>query len=160
MAQPRLQLALAMSAFKAIGEYDAQIREFEAKATADKTFDWFRPFIVNKFAKRSKQNKTKAKSVSFGIADSAVATDIPDEDIQAAEAAWAITKVANALQAAQDKQNECMMDMFKQMMATLGNKKQATTAPNPNPGNPTNTGSHHKPCKHCNLKHGRLDSQC
>ena len=131
-----------MSAFKATGKYYAQIREFEAKATANKTFNWFRPFIVNEFTKRSKQNKIKAKSDGFGIANSAVATNIPDD------------------QAGQDKQNECMMDMFKQIMATLGNNKQATTAPNPNRGNPTNKGSRLKSCKHCNLNHGRPDPQC
>ena len=76
-----------MSAFKATGKYDAQIREFEAKATTNKTFDRVRPFIVKEFAKRSKQNKTTAKSVGFGIANSTITTDIPDEDTQAVEAA-------------------------------------------------------------------------
>ena len=131
--QPNLWLALAMSAFKATGEYDAQIGKFEAKATADKTFDNFRLFIVNKYAKRSKQDKSTAKSVGFGIATTAVAADIPNNDIQAAEAAWAISEVANAIQAAQDKQNDRMMEMFKQMMAMMSKDKLAASkAAHPN----------------------------
>ena len=50
-AQPNLQLALAMSAFKGTSKYDAMIHEFEAKPTALKTFDNFHPFIINDFAK-------------------------------------------------------------------------------------------------------------
>ena len=41
MAQPALCLALAMSAFKATGKYNAQIHKFQAKPTMDKTFDNF-----------------------------------------------------------------------------------------------------------------------
>ena len=126
-AQPNLRLALNMSAFKGIGKYDAEIREFEAKPTAIKTFDNFCAFIINEFAKRSKQNTSTAKAVGFCIANYAVMTDISDNDIQAAEAAWAITKVANAVQAAQDKQSKCMMEMFKQMMATMMNATATKT---------------------------------
>jgi hypothetical protein len=99
-----------------------------------------------------------AKSVGFGIVNSAVAVNIPDDDIQAAEAARVITEVSNAIQVVQDTQNECMIEMFKQMMAAIGKGMQAASTPaNPNPGH---SGSDHKPCKHCSLKHGRLDSQC
>ena len=67
-AQPNLCLALAMSAFKSTGEYDTQIHEFKAKSVADKAFANFRPFIINKYAKCTKQHKSTTKSVRFGIA--------------------------------------------------------------------------------------------
>ena len=67
--QPSLHLALAMSAFKATGKCNAQICKFKAKPTADCTFNNFRPFIVNKYSKCTKQHKATAKSIQFGIAN-------------------------------------------------------------------------------------------
>ena len=134
-----------MSAFKGTGEYDAQIG--------------FRPFIVNEYAKQTKQNKSTAKSVGFGIANSAVTTDFSNNDMQAAEAAWAITEVANALQTAQDKQKEHMMEMFKQMMAAMG-KGNSNQNNNQNGCNQAGGGSKGKPCKHCKFKHAKPDAKC
>ena len=103
-----------------------------AKPAADEIFTNFRPFIVSEYGKRSKQIKATAKSVGFGIANSVVAIKILDADMKAAEATWVVTKVANALQTAQDKQNECIMEMFKQLMSTMstignGNPRTANT---------------------------------
>ena len=44
------------AAFKATGEYDAQLREFDARPMVDRTFPNFRTFIVTEFAKRNKGN--------------------------------------------------------------------------------------------------------
>ena len=67
-----LCLALTMSAFKTMTEYDAQICEFEAKPVADKTFAYFRPFTVNEYAKCMEQHKSITKStikfIDLGIA--------------------------------------------------------------------------------------------
>ena len=49
--QPSLHLALAMSVFKATGEYSVQICEFKTKPMAICTFNNFRPFIVNEYSK-------------------------------------------------------------------------------------------------------------
>ena len=45
--QQGLRLALIQAAFKATGKYDMALCEFNAKATVDKTFTNFHPFIVN-----------------------------------------------------------------------------------------------------------------
>ncbi|KAL7483889.1 hypothetical protein ACHAW6_009529 [Cyclotella cf. meneghiniana] len=68
-AQPALRLAVALSAFEASGEYDAVIHKWNAKATADKTFSNFCPYIQCKFTKCTKHNKATAKSVGRGIAN-------------------------------------------------------------------------------------------
>ena len=86
-------------------------------------------------------------------------TDISDNDIQATEAAWTITKVANAEHAAQDKQSECMMEMFKQMMATMMNatgNKNNTQNSNPQEG----FSRQHKQYKHCKLNYAKPESKC
>ena len=68
-AQTPLCLALTMSAFKATGKNDKQIYDFDAKPAVNHTFNTFRPFIINKHSKCTKQNRSTAKSVHFGIAD-------------------------------------------------------------------------------------------
>ena len=89
-----------MSEFNATGEYDAQIHEFEAKLVADKMFANFRPFIVNEYAKHTKQHKCITKSVGFCIANSAIAAAAVNAAAQAAQevakAAYDITEIANA----------------------------------------------------------------
>ena len=67
--QSNLRLALALATFKGTGEYDDSIREFEARATPDKMLVNFRPYIINEYAKKSKTNRSTAKSVGFGIAN-------------------------------------------------------------------------------------------
>ena len=69
IAQPALRLATALTAFETSGEYDASIREWKAKPAADQTFDNFRPFIQREFTKKTKHDKTTAKSVGQGIAN-------------------------------------------------------------------------------------------
>ena len=64
-----LHLALALSAFKVTGEYEAQIQEFELKPKVDQIFDNFSSFILNEFAKQNEQNKSMAQLVRFGIAN-------------------------------------------------------------------------------------------
>ena len=88
-----------MSSFKQTGEYDAQIREFEACPIANCIFVNFWPFIVNKFAKQTKKSKTTAKSVRFGIANAATTKTAKFNELtdEAAEAAGAISKIVHAL---------------------------------------------------------------
>eukprot|EP00804_Cyclotella_cryptica_P014825 CCRYP_015027-RA/>CCRYP_015027-RA protein AED:0.12 eAED:0.12 QI:0/0/0/1/0.2/0.16/6/0/1256 len=44
--QQALRLSLAQAAFKATGEYDAQLQEFDARPAVDRTFANFRTFII------------------------------------------------------------------------------------------------------------------
>ena len=70
--QPNLYLALAMNAFKTTGEYDTQIREFEAKPAVDDTFQNFQTFNINEYAKCTKHNKSIAKALGFSITNAAI----------------------------------------------------------------------------------------
>ena len=129
-AQPKLCLFLAMSAFKIMGKYDAQLREFETKPKADKTFANFRPFIVNKYAKHHKPNKTTVKYVGFSIAN-AVTTEKVDTEANMANTLWAIAEVNNALHAAQDKQTEKMMQMFQNLVTNNATRQFSSACARP-----------------------------
>ena len=158
--QQALRLSLAQASFKETGEYDTQLREFDARPAVDRTFANFRTFIITEYAKRSKGRST-AKSVGFGIANSAL-TKAPTAEEQAEETAWAIAELANALTSSQKKDFEQLTSMFGQLMQKL----DKTPNPNPNPTNPRNgtQGGGCKPprvpCVHCGCKHGRPDDQC
>lgn len=159
--QQALRLSLAQSSFKATGEYDAQLREFDARPVADRTFTKFRTFIVTEYAKRSKGRST-AKSVGFGIANSATTTT-PTAEEQAEETAWAIAELANALTTNQKKEFEQLTTMFSQLMQKLGTNPNPTPNPHPNQRNGTQGGGGTQPrvpCVHCGCKHGRPDAQC
>ena len=52
---------IALFHLKATGEFDAAVREWEAKPAADKTWANIKTFITAKYAKENKQNKLSAK---------------------------------------------------------------------------------------------------
>ncbi len=52
---------MALFYLKASGEYDAVVREWEAKPVADKTWANIKIFISTKYAKENKQNKLTSK---------------------------------------------------------------------------------------------------
>jgi hypothetical protein len=65
-----LRLAFALSTFQASGKFEPALRELETKPKADQTFVNFRGFVQKEFGQHNKQNKTTAKSVRHGIANS------------------------------------------------------------------------------------------
>jgi hypothetical protein len=78
------------------GEFEPALRDWEAKPKADQTFANFRVFIQKEFGKQHKQNKTTAKSVGHGIANSI--TDKEIDQIEQLEAqALMIAKLANSM---------------------------------------------------------------
>lgn len=140
---------MALSAFKALGGYDAAIREWNAKATANKTFADFCPYIKREFMKRTKHDKVTAKSVGRGIANQAK----EDENIPstADQATWALAEVASVMQSASEKQMEKLMEMFMKSL-----EEMIKISPNLTPNsNPTRCNHHQNftPCPHCSLKH-------
>jgi hypothetical protein len=54
---------------KAIGEFDAAVREWEAKPAADKTWANINTFISAEYAKENKQNKLTAKQFKTNAID-------------------------------------------------------------------------------------------
>ena len=139
---PELRLAFALATFHASGEYEPALRDWEAKPTADQTFVNFRVFIQKEFGKQHKQNKTTAKSVGFGIANSVTDNDV--EQIEQLEAqALMIAELANSMKEQSQKQFKEMMELFK---ATLDKNS-------PPPKNPkTGAEKKKKKCPHCGLE--------
>jgi hypothetical protein len=140
---PELRLAFALATFHASGEYEPALRDWDTKPKADQTFANFRVFIQKEFGKLHKQNKTTAKSVGFGIANSV--TDKEVEKIEQLEAqALMIAELANSMQEQNQKQFKEMMELFK----------AALDKNSPTPTNPKKSGEgkKKKKCPHCGLE--------
>lgn len=137
-ANPTLRLAFALAATEATGDYESTLREWHAKGATIKTFANFHVYIQNEFTKKTKHNKTSARSVGRGIAN---ATDEQIDKVDEAEAAAiAIAEVANAMQAQQNKQFEQMMQMMKTMMQNNGTNPAPTQPPTNTGGDKANGG--------------------
>jgi hypothetical protein len=94
--QPELRLSYAVSTYQISGQFDAAMREWQAKTPANKTFPNFRVYIQNEYTKQVKCNRSTAGSVGKGIAN--MATEVPEQKFLDAEAqAIVIAKVANVL---------------------------------------------------------------
>ena len=112
------------------------------KPKVDQAFANFRVFMQKEFGKHHKQNKTTAKPVGFGIANSVTDKDI--EQIEQLEVqALMIAKFANSMQEQSQLQFKEMMDMFKAML-----NKNSPTLPYPKKGA---EGKKMKKCQHCGL---------
>ena len=140
-----MRLAFAITTFEASGEFEPALREWDIKATAQKTFANFRVFIQNEFAKRHKHNKSTAKSVGHGIANTAT-----EDKVEPAELiALGMAEVAHVMQEGQEKQLKQMMELFKTMMNS--NSPAAPTPTAPKASNANNSGGQKKKkCPHCN----------
>jgi len=142
---PALRLAFALATFQASGEFEPALRDWEAKPTADQTFVNFRVFIQKEFGKQHKQNKTTAKSVGYGIANSI--TDKEVEQIEQLEAqALFVAELANSMQEQSQKQFKEMMEVFKATFEK--NSPSATNPKNPKSG----ADKKKKKCPHCGIE--------
>lgn len=146
-----MRLAIALTSFQALGEYDASIHDWEAKPAHNKMFTNFHPFIQHEFTKSIKSNNTSVKSIGKGIVNQAQEKDSPSE---ADQAAWALAEVASVMQAALEKQMEKLMELLTKSMETM-----TKTSPNPTP-TPGGGGNRRNriACKHCGIKHLDPDS--
>lgn len=146
---PELRLAFAETTFEASAEFEPAMREWELKASTTKTFSNFRVFIQNEFAKRHKRNKSTAKSVGHGIANSATNKQADDPIAHVEATALAIAEVAHIMQESQDKQFTKMLELFKSM----ADKQQANAphAPAAPPGATPAGQNKKKRCPNCNL---------
>ena len=140
---PELRLAFAFATFQASGEFESALREWEVKPKADQTFANFHVFMQKEFGKYHKQNKTTAKLVGFGIANSV--TDKNIEQLEQLEVhALMIAEFANSMQEQSQKQ-------FKEMMEMFNAKLDAKTSPNPSYPK-GGDGKKKKKCPHCGME--------
>ena len=140
---PTLRLAFALSTFQASGEFEPALREWETKPKADQTFVNFRVFVQKEFGKHNKQNKTTAKSVGHGIANSITDKEVEINQLEAQ--ALFVAELANSMQEQSQKQFKEMMEMFK---AKLDTKTSPNTS-NPKGGEGKKKK---KKCPHCEME--------
>jgi hypothetical protein len=132
---------------KASGEFDAAVREWEVKNTAQKIWTNIKTFISAEYAKENKQNKLTAKNIN--------ANNIEEQ-----------AKPAEELIAALTKNHTCQMetliksttDGMKEMMSLIKNNYQAPNNELNNEKTKMREERHKKYndtpiCKHCGKKH-------
>ena len=154
---PELRLAFALTNIEASGEYNAAVCEWKAKANADKTFARFHGFIQKEFALRHKNNKSTARSVRHGIANTVKEQNM-EAQIQAEAAAYAIQEVANALRQEQDKKFDQMLKMMETVLKAQSNNPVNLPANLPgNQNGGSGNGGGRKGCKHCRRNHPKPD---
>ena len=140
---------IALFYLKATGEFDAAVREWEAKPAVDKTWANIKTFISTEYAKENKQNKLTAKQFKVNAID---------------EQAEATEELIAALTEAHTKQMETLIksttETMKEMMLLLKENKNTT-----NPNKLTDEEKKKKRdekrkkyndapiCKHCGKKH-------
>ncbi len=137
---PELQLAFALARFQSAGEFKSALHEWDVKPKLDQTFANFHIFMQKEFGKHHKQNKTTARLVGYGIANSITKKEV--EKIEHLEAqVLMIAKLANSMQEQSQKQFKEILDLFK---ATL-NTNTSPTPTTPKGG----AGKKKKKCPHC-----------
>ncbi len=145
----------ALYFLKASGEYDAAVREWEAKSETDKTWANIKIFISTEHAKENKQNKLTAKQFKANLIK---------------EQAKATKELIVNLTDAHAKQMEILIKSTTDAMKELMNLMK--TAVN-NPANANKEEKKHTQkekqrryknapvCKHCNRKHpSKPKSEC
>jgi hypothetical protein len=141
---------MALYYFKASGEFDAAVREWENKAAADKTWVNIKTFIATEYAREKKQNKLTAKQFKANLIE---------------EQAKAMEELIATLTENHTCQMEALIksttDAMKEMMQLI--KSNASTPTNPT--KPTNEERKKKQdekrkkyneepvCSHCGKKH-------
>ena len=156
-SDPNERRDIALFYLKSTGEFDAAVREWEARPAADKTWANIKTFISTEYAKENKQNKLTAKQFKANAID---------------EQAEATEELIAALTDAHTKQMETLIksttDTMKEMMLLLKENKQ--------PINSTKQTDEEKKkkrdekrkkyndapiCKHCGKKHPtKAEEEC
>ena len=104
-AQPAVCLALAKAAFQATGKYEVALKAFESKDPADQTIVNFPMLIIAEYSKHYKNDKTKAKSVGFGIVNTFITKEMELAKAVARDSEMALTlgEIIQNVQAVNDK---------------------------------------------------------
>jgi hypothetical protein len=114
---PELQLAFALATFQSAGDFEPALCKWEVKPMADQTLANFCIFMQKESSKHHKQNKTTAKLVGYGIANSITNKEV-DQIEQLEAQALMIAKLANSMQEQSQEQFKEMMEMFKATLNT------------------------------------------
>jgi hypothetical protein len=156
-SDPNERRDVALFFFKSTGEFDAAVREWEAKPSADKTWANIKTFISTEYAKENKQNKLTAKQFKANAID---------------EQAEATEELIAALTEAHTKQMETLIksttDTMKEMMlllkdnkSTNNSTKQTDEEKKKKKDEKRNIYKDAPVCKHCGKKHPtKVEDDC
>jgi hypothetical protein len=146
---------MALYYLKATGEFDAAVREWENKPTADKTWQNIKTFISTEYARENKQNKLTAKNFKANM-------------IQ--EQAEATEELIAALTEKHTEQMETLIksttEAMKEMMALIKNDKKETSGQSNDEKKKKREERRKKyndapVCKHCSKKHpAKAEDEC
>ena len=156
-SDPNERRDITLFYLKATGEFDAAVRDWEAKPAADKTWANIKTFISAEYAKENKQNKLTAKQFKANAID---------------EQAEATEELIAALTEAHTKQMETLIksttDTMKEMMLLLKDNKSTNNSTklknedkNKKRDEKRNKYNGAPICKHCGKKHPmKAEDEC
>jgi len=153
-SDPNERRDIALFYLKATGEFDAAVREWEAKPAANKTWANIKTFISAEYAKENKQNRLTAKQFKANAID---------------EQAEATEELIAALTEAHTKQMESLIksttDTMKEMMLLFKeNKNPSKQSDEEKKKKKEEKRKKYKEapiCKHCGKKHpAKAENEC
>jgi hypothetical protein len=148
---------MALYFLKNSGEFDAVVREWESKPTAQKTWANIKTFISKEYSKANKQNKLTAKQFRANAVE---------------EQAEATKELIPQLTEAHTHQMETLIksttEAMKEMLNLMKGQNTQTKTPNPNSEakkkkcKDKQKKYHDAPiCKHCNRNHpSKTKNEC
>jgi hypothetical protein len=141
---------MALYYLKASGEFDAAVREWENKATADKTWINIKTFIATEYARENKQNKLTAKQFRANlIEDQAEAT----EELIATLTENHTRQMEALIKSTSDAMKE-MMQLVKSNTNTQKNPNKLSDDEKKKKGEERRKKYNEAPiCTHCGRKH-------
>ena len=146
---------MALYFFKSSGEFDAAVREWENKPTANKTWNNIKTFISAEYAKENKQNKLTAKQFKANmIEEQAAATEELIANINETH-----TRQMEALIKSTTEAMKEMMQLIKEGKTTNSGseKSQRQSKREERKKKLENTPA----CKHCGKKHpSKKEDEC
>ena len=160
-----------LKAFKDCGDYDAPVREWEAKPEINKTWDNLKIMISNEYSKFHRQHTSTAKSTGYGSANALEDYVTITEELVANISEENEKKLQTHVQWLESL-NKANSNMLKSIMVLLEKSGTSAAAPAMSAG-----GSKHDrqqkrteykkrleaatPCVHCKKKHpNRADDKC
>ncbi len=160
-----------LKAFKDCGDYDAPVREWEAKPEINKTWDHLKIMISNEYSKFHRQHTSTEKSTGYGSANALEDNVTITEELVANISEENEKKLQTHMQRLESL-NKANSDMLKSIMVLLEKSGLNAAAPATSTGGAKQDRQQKRseykkrleaatPCVHCKKKHqNRADDKC
>ena len=157
----------ALKAFKDAGDYDAAVREWEARPDVEKTWDNVKKMITSEYSKYQRQHTTTAKSQGYGSANALDEYAALTEEVVAAiteEHAKEMKTQMQRMEALAKAMTELMSGVKAQLPVANGSASETTQEKSDRQKKREEYRKKLKTataCTHCNRKHpNRRDDKC